>query len=440
LELVARFLGLLQLGLYFIAWPSLAASRVDCSFLLGHLLKNQQHETTALPALSDLDFYVPPSFEFLGSKVFENQTKEDRFHAISQLKLEQIIAAPGHRFLRKPQQVEGLTKYIKESHGGDFGHDKILLNIVTYPDGKVKEVDLWNAHHRFLAYRLAGYETLGQLELKNIDILVNGLQTTGEPWKHYLPAAGVDLRKLEGYDVVPVGGEIRVGTIAVSGRFTNYELGSRNTIGQLLKNTLRESQPKVGVYFGTFDPIHEGHVRVAKSALKNFELDEVLMVPNIHSIEKPLAADPNHRIAMLALRLKDEKGLNLYTEDSSVLIDRFGREPFFERVGQIYGTKKVFQVVGLDSFEKLLSQGNVRKDSNLIYLVSLRQDLRQKLNVPDDLKPLVFLLPSDSDSALSSTKIRDQISANQSPSQDELNPKVLNYIQKHQLYRKPKVK
>lgn len=408
---------------------------MDCSFLLSHLLKNSRSQTQVIPRLSDLDPKNPPSFKFLNEKVFEGQSKEARFKAITELMLDQIIAAPGHRFLRKPQQVEGLAKYIRENHGGDFRHDRILLNIVTEKDGKIREVDLWNAHHRFLAYRLAGYEKMGQLNLDNIDILVNGVQPSGESWGHYLPSAGVDINKFRDYQVVPVGGDIRPGTISLSGRLTNYELGSRNTIGQLMINTMRDHKPKVGVYFGTFDPLHEGHVRVVRSAMQAEGLDEVVIVPNLNSIEKPNASNPQHRISMTALRVQKESGINLYTGNSSLLIDQFGRDPFFERIGQIYGTKKIYQIIGQDSFEKLVKQGNIKTDSNRIYLVSPREG-SNPLQIPEHLKEVAKVIPGDNSPTLSSTDIRNRIRLNQAIPESDLETSVLDYIQRHGLYKK----
>ncbi|NBX69785.1 MAG: hypothetical protein EBR01_12590 [Proteobacteria bacterium] len=41
---------------------------------------------------------------------------------------------------------------------------------------------------------------------------------------------------------------------------------------------MRDYKPKVGVYFGTFDPIHEGHIAVARNAMETAGLDEILNI------------------------------------------------------------------------------------------------------------------------------------------------------------------
>ena len=36
--------------------------------------------------------------------------------------------------------------------------------------------------------------------------------------------------------------------------------------------------PKIGIFGGTFDPVHNGHIRIAEEAKRRLELDEVLLV------------------------------------------------------------------------------------------------------------------------------------------------------------------
>jgi len=64
----------------------------------------------------------------------------------------------------------------------------------------------------------------------------------------------------------------------------------------------------VGLFGGTFDPIHLGHVAVARAAARKFRLKQVLFVPSSvppHRIGRPLSPY-HHRFAMLALALQRE--------------------------------------------------------------------------------------------------------------------------------------
>src|ERR1700681_3674519 len=61
---------------------------------------------------------------------------------------------------------------------------------------------------------------------------------------------------------------------------------------------------RVGVFGGTFDPVHVGHVAMADAAARRFELSRVLFVParlSPHKTAPP--TDARHRVAMLALAL-----------------------------------------------------------------------------------------------------------------------------------------
>src|SRR5215471_10212837 len=65
----------------------------------------------------------------------------------------------------------------------------------------------------------------------------------------------------------------------------------------------------IGLFGGTFDPIHHGHLTVAHAAAQRCKLSKVLFVPGDippHKRKKPVT-EFIHRYAMLALALQDEK-------------------------------------------------------------------------------------------------------------------------------------
>ena len=64
---------------------------------------------------------------------------------------------------------------------------------------------------------------------------------------------------------------------------------------------------KVGIYGGTFDPVHTGHIITTRYVLEKRELDKIIFVPNnISPLKTDSAPTSNeHRLAMLKLAISD---------------------------------------------------------------------------------------------------------------------------------------
>ncbi|WP_415376127.1 nicotinate (nicotinamide) nucleotide adenylyltransferase [Patiriisocius sp. Uisw_017] len=64
---------------------------------------------------------------------------------------------------------------------------------------------------------------------------------------------------------------------------------------------------KIGLYFGTFNPIHVGHLTIANYMVEFSDLDEVWMVVTPHNPHKKKSTllDNHHRLAMVRIALED---------------------------------------------------------------------------------------------------------------------------------------
>ena len=66
-------------------------------------------------------------------------------------------------------------------------------------------------------------------------------------------------------------------------------------------------QKKIGLYFGTFNPIHVGHLTIANYMVEFSDLDEVWLVVTPHNPHKKKSSllDDTHRLAMARIALED---------------------------------------------------------------------------------------------------------------------------------------
>ena len=123
---------------------------------------------------------------------------------------------------------------------------------------------------------------------------------------------------------------------------------------------------RIGVYGGTFDPIHRGHIQVANAILKPFGLERVLMVPAFVPPHKrhSVLSDAYHRYAMVVLATTGIPALSA----STIELESPSRPYTIETMGRLqreFPAADLFFVMGSDSFadvttwyeyERLLSE------------------------------------------------------------------------------------
>ena len=78
---------------------------------------------------------------------------------------------------------------------------------------------------------------------------------------------------------------------------------------------------RVGIFGGTFDPVHLGHLAMADAAARKFDLARILFLPARQSPHKSAPpTDPRHRLAMLALAIQGRPDWSICFSD----LDREG--------------------------------------------------------------------------------------------------------------------
>ena len=115
------------------------------------------------------------------------------------------------------------------------------------------------------------------------------------------------------------------------------------------------ARERIALYGGTFDPVHTGHLEVARKVLPLFEIEKVLFIPAQvapHKVGLAVTA-PVHRYAMLALATQDDPRLSISTfeldaPDRRYTVDTVAR---FQRV--LGDSTELFFMMGADSWSEI---------------------------------------------------------------------------------------
>ena len=108
---------------------------------------------------------------------------------------------------------------------------------------------------------------------------------------------------------------------------------------------------RLGIMGGTFDPIHCGHLLLARNLLERLPLDRILFVPAAdppHKNHRTDIATGAHRWAMVKRAIADEPGF----EVSSVELERNGKSYTVDSLrllGQRHPGSELFLLIGADN-------------------------------------------------------------------------------------------
>ena len=219
---------------------------------------------------------------------------------------------------------------------------------------------------------------------------------------------------------------------------------------------------RIALYGGTFDPVHAGHLSVARKLLELFALDSVLLIPAHVAPHKRKTAvtPPLHRYAMLALATQSDDALRI----SSIELDAPERPYTVETLARLQAemgeATRLFFVMGADSWaeittwrewESLLTMTNhivVTRPGYELDMSHVTEAVRERIVDARGLEQALIASRVDAESGekiyvtdavymdVSATEIRRSIREGNQVWLSHVPTAVADYIEKYGLYRR----
>ncbi len=195
------------------------------------------------------------------------------------------------------------------------------------------------------------------------------------------------------------------------------------------------SQKRVGIFSGTFDPIHIGHLEAGLVARAACELTEVLVLVEKKPRRKSRVTSSSDRAAMVKLATEDFQAIRLYdTDDSNITFPKTGQQLQRDFPGAVF-----VMIIGSDLLDHIVQWAGFDTWIQRNELCVVLRDNKDQSLVETKLKKLssevsrftYHLLPAVW-SPLSSQQIRREIK--KTGHTDAVHRNVLQYIHKHKLY------
>jgi nicotinate-nucleotide adenylyltransferase len=187
---------------------------------------------------------------------------------------------------------------------------------------------------------------------------------------------------------------------------------------------------KLALFGGTFDPIHNAHLSLARLAAEQFHLDRVLFVPAFHPPHKAgiTHAPYEDRVRMAELACQDQPQFEV-----SRIEEGTARSYSIDTIERLHGGlapgDELYFLIGADAFAEIRTWHRWRDVARSVcFLVVSRPGHQYTVPAGVRVERLDTLeLP------VSSSEIRRALAAGQSPT--EVPAIVLDYTRRHGLYR-----
>jgi nicotinate-nucleotide adenylyltransferase len=213
---------------------------------------------------------------------------------------------------------------------------------------------------------------------------------------------------------------------------------------------------RVAVFGGTFDPVHVGHLTIARKLVELFELDRFEFLPAFHAPHKPdrKPTSPYHRFAMLSIATQENDRITVSTLELEKGAPRYSVETIPE-LKEMYAGWKLFFVTGADSWTDIKTWKqweDVLRMTNHIVVSRPGYELKTDHVSADIRERIIDVRGQSSDLAnrettsesiyltdavffdTSATELREDLSDGELDREQDLPVEVAKYIEKYDLY------
>lgn len=194
---------------------------------------------------------------------------------------------------------------------------------------------------------------------------------------------------------------------------------------------------KLCVFQGTFNPIHNAHLRVGEFVRTHYNFDKILFIPAYNPPHKTSNnVSPIDRFNMVKLAIEDIPHFDI----SDIEYQREGKSYTYLTIKELYEIldidEKINFIIGTDAFDKIETWYEIDKLKQLVKFIVFKRDLifdKTKYNhlIQKKFDFEIQTLPFED---ISSTQLREKIKNNENFT-NEIPKKVKEYIIDNELYK-----
>jgi nicotinate-nucleotide adenylyltransferase len=200
---------------------------------------------------------------------------------------------------------------------------------------------------------------------------------------------------------------------------------------------------KIGILGGTFNPIHVGHLLMAKHAQHQFTLDKILFIPTGHPPHKTSSeiAKAKDRLQMVSLAIEDDP----HFEVSDIELHRKGMTYSIDTLRELkrqWDNEVTFYfIMGADVMMNLTTWKDIHYVCKLCEFITMIRKGYDHTMIQNEARRLQEMYHAKVHLCefpildISSTEIRNRLSQN-IPIDTMVSHKVANFIFRHGIYKK----